>query len=392
MSFICSAVYLLNCSYLQALSSAAVEAIGMYHVPQGSYEMVKSLGIDTVEVMGEDVGTEELVKRLDAVKAAGLKALTGIYKWPFEPLKILPTINALANHPAVSYWYIIDEPDLHEVKPDTVRQINQFIHLSDIAKRPTFITISDLNYGPKRSNKAAVPAKAYGAYRDTADIIGVLRYGEPRKLRTYLKGYVFREFEGRRWWAVISLAQKPADLKKSVEFFLEGRPTGILYYAFSDEDKFFNLQEKPEIQEALREINFTIRGLPVPRSVAKNSIAVEASPMTFAPFVGASSGAPGGLLPGSTAMPSGFPANQGQIPMTGYPPGGPGAQPSPMTFAPQGMPPPSSAGSPVSTFNSPSAPGSAPFPSEQGVLFSSAPTMAPPPQPYGQTPSGWKKF
>ncbi|MBI4669367.1 MAG: hypothetical protein HY747_09350 [Elusimicrobia bacterium] len=249
-----------------AISSATLEVIGMYHVPQDAYQMVQGLGIEAVEVMVQnDQSRENIMQSLDLAQKSGLKVFFNISAGSFETLKILPRVEFFKKHPAISWWYIVDEPDINNVEPDIVVEIGRFIHTSDQGRRPTFITLSDLNYGPKDMEKIKIRGKSYSYYKDAADVIGVLRYENPRKLRIYLESFVFPEFKGRRWWAIVSLKQSPKDLKKSVELFLKGKPAGILYYAYVDEGWLFNLKDKPEIQKALREINYALRGKPLPK-------------------------------------------------------------------------------------------------------------------------------
>ncbi|MBI2071072.1 MAG: hypothetical protein HYT79_10790 [Elusimicrobia bacterium] len=317
-----------------SISSAPLETIGMYHVPADAYPLVRELGIESVEV-GADNGRsrEDVVKQLDAAHAAGLKVFAGVYGTPFDSLKVLPAVESIKNHPAVTFWYLIDEPDMHGVKPDIVKEINRFVHTTDLQARPTFITLSDLNYGPKKPNGITVRGKSYAHYKDAADIIGVIRYENPRKLRIYLDAYVFPEFDGQRWWAVVSLNQKPKDLKKTVELFMKGRPAGILYYAFADEGWNFDLRQKVQLQRVLREINAMLRGRNLPKDMGlaqqpppapSYSSPQQQGPAFSMPPVPASAGPTG-----PSAAPSGAPSAWSPPPSFFSPPPPPAGQQNP---------------------------------------------------------------
>lgn len=260
---------LLFCGSLQlatrssfAASTSALETIGMYHVPPGDYGLVKSLGIEAIQAPLQTLMSPEQIQSClaDAQKNS-LKVIFGVYGKIFELRQILRTIETYKSHPAIAYWYLADEPDAKGIEPDTIRQITNLVRVTDPKRRPTFITISDLNFGPKDEGKVNIRPKAYSAYKDAADRAGVFRYDPPKKLKIYLDAYIFPEFApGKGWWAVVSLNQKPEELKHSVAMFMEGQPAGLLYYAFADESWGFNLREREDIQAALKEINAGLRG------------------------------------------------------------------------------------------------------------------------------------
>ncbi|MBI4368896.1 MAG: hypothetical protein HY547_01560 [Elusimicrobia bacterium] len=245
---------------LGSVSTVRLETIGMYHVPPDAYAMVKSLGIESVQVPLHAISSKEEAEALLAETGKnGLQVFFGIYEKNFDSRQILRSVELYKSRSEITYWYLADEPDIHQIEPDTIRQITQFIRISDPKKRPTFITISDLNFGPKDGDKVNIRGKAYSAYKDVADISGILKYDSPKKLRIYLDSFVYPEMAGKRWWAIVSLNQQPEDLKKSVDLFMEGQPAGLLYYAFADDSWGFNLRERTDIQEALREINAKLR-------------------------------------------------------------------------------------------------------------------------------------
>lgn len=256
-----------------AAALRAAPITGMYHVPDDSFAMVKELGIDMVQVSIEYATAAAVVRdKLDKAQSLGLETFFGVYRFPFEVPDAITQIQTYVRHPGIKYWYLIDEPDIHDVSPDFVRQLSEYVHLADYKKRPTFITLSDLNYGKKEEGKVKIRGKSYRHYKNTADTIGILHYGTPKEVRIYLKAYVFPEIEGKPWWAIVPLNRTPGDLKKIVEYFMEGKPQGIIYYAFADESWGFDLKQRQDLQQALQEINYTIKGLPLPMAKAKQGL------------------------------------------------------------------------------------------------------------------------
>jgi len=242
----------------------------MYHAGPEVYALVKELGCDSVEVAAdENSDPEEMRKVLDQARGLGLKAIFHPAVWPFDRARVRALALRHAGHPAIAYWYLADEPDFHGAAPEEVRALADCLAREDPGT-PTYTVVSPLNYGRKpESCLPFIPSrwfdirgKAYGAYRDAADVIGVDHYGSPSKVRSHLRRHVFPKLKGRRWWAIVSLNQSPEDLRRSLATFLEGEPSGIMYYAFSESGWGFDLREHPEIQRALKEINAELRRRP----------------------------------------------------------------------------------------------------------------------------------
>lgn len=367
---------------LFAISSATLDTIGMYRVPQNSFEMVKGLGIDLVVVASDTLPVGDLAVILDKAQAAGLKTLTGIYREPFEPLKILPTIQALKSQQALSYWHIIDRPDMGKVEPDIIAQLHQFIHVSDLTSRPTVISFSDSPFRYSNGERIKGLIKSLGVYKDSADIIAVGHHDDPKKLRAFLQEHVFPQVQGRRWWALVTLAQKPADLKKAVEIFMEGKPSGILYDGFADEDRFFSLNEKPAVQEALREINYALRGMEIPKPAALAAVA-SATTAVNAP------GMPGVMMPPPGSPGASMPPGQGMgmLPPFATAPGMPTGVPPGFLAPPQGPPSAAPPPTPAPAAQTGASPSTA-VPSGQQPVQMSSSTYPPGGMPYQQYQGG----
>ena len=79
---------------------------------------------------------------LDAAQAAGLVVLAspGTSAGPgFSPSRAHAAVRTFGRHPALWAWYLSDEPELHGVTPDEVRQVHRAIRFAG-SRLPTAVT------------------------------------------------------------------------------------------------------------------------------------------------------------------------------------------------------------------------------------------------------------
>ena len=91
--------------------------LGIYAVNStNDYAMVRASGFNLITGPAEQ-------SLLDAADAAGLKVLAspGTSAGPgFNLEAAARTVKAFDAHPALWAWYLVDEPDLQEIPPETV--------------------------------------------------------------------------------------------------------------------------------------------------------------------------------------------------------------------------------------------------------------------------------
>ncbi|MFC1521559.1 hypothetical protein ACFL6Y_04040 [Elusimicrobiota bacterium] len=250
-------------AFLASLAfSGDLEVIGIYHIPKDAYPLAKELGFNAVHVYNDPrYSKKEIIEQIDYAESLGLKVLFEFKTGDFDIREIIGTIESYKHLTGITYWYLADEPDLKGIRPDMISALSKLVKNTDPKSRDTFIVVSPLRLKDRSLHKTGIHTRAYSYYKNSADIIGVNKYTTPRKLRDYLSSSVFPHCKGARWWAITSLRQTPRNLKKSVDMFLKGEPKGLLYYAYADSEWQFNLKDKKDIQDALKEINFKLRGI-----------------------------------------------------------------------------------------------------------------------------------
>ena len=240
------------------IGAFAAPIIGIDHVPMEHFAMLKDLGIDYVAVDAGGMRQAAAREALDAAQKEGFKVILSVSKYPFEMRDSLALIQSLADHPAIAYWSIFEEPDVMGIEPEMVRSISEYVHVSDLAQRPSLITLSDYAYDAYRRKRLG--GRTYSSYKNTADIIGVSRPGGHREIKNFYKAYVAAEFETKNWWAVISLKQSPEDLKKAVETAVSFGPKGVIYHVSNEDATTFDLSKEQGLQQALKEVNAFLKG------------------------------------------------------------------------------------------------------------------------------------
>ncbi|MBI4063578.1 MAG: hypothetical protein HY401_04680 [Elusimicrobia bacterium] len=349
------------------ISSIPIEAIGIYGAPDDAYPFIRELGIDTIEINTTGKTPEEVFPLLDKPLADGVKVFLNISISSLESTKLLPKINSLKNHAGISYWHLIDRPELLGTDPDMIREFGNFIHLSDQQRRPTLITISD-----PRAIKRPRYGAPYSAYKKSADILAVFVPAGSGQARILFQSYILPELKGERWWAIVPVNQKPKELKKTIALLAEGKPSGVIYFPFKDEVKKFDLREKLDLQKALTEINYALRGTPLPAPNPSDGpsafLVLPASPAAVTNTV-----SPAPVLS----------QQQSSVPPPFTPP--PIANPAPNGSPPGWLPP-----QPPAEFqNSHQTPLSSPENSSQAET--STATQSYQPSPFRPSPGGWRR-
>jgi len=151
-----------------ALALAGCRSVGNGFYPIGIYgsdsaaEMpdIRAAGFNLVTGAADDAWLDNAQKNSLHVLAS-----PGTAAGPtFEPLKARDRIREHDSHPALWGWYLIDEPDLHRVPAEQVRQAHRFFKRAG-ARKPTVVVLY-------KGNEA-------GNYGKIADITMVDRYPIP---------------------------------------------------------------------------------------------------------------------------------------------------------------------------------------------------------------------
>lgn len=111
--------------------------IGIYSVPStNDYREIRQAGFNVIAA-GASQAT------LDAATRNGLRILAspGTSAGPqFDADAARRTVRAYDNHPALWAWYLVDEPDMHDVPPLHIREVHQFIKRLN-AQKPTALVL-----------------------------------------------------------------------------------------------------------------------------------------------------------------------------------------------------------------------------------------------------------
>jgi hypothetical protein len=230
--------------------------VGIYSVPStNDFPAIRAAGFNLITT-GVDAA------HLDAAQAAGLKVLAspGTTAGPkFEADRARDSVRRFDRHPALWAWYLIDEPDMHGVSPEAVRDAHRFLknlgvtkptslvlyqgasaldyaNIADItmidrypipwlplANFPQHLRMTRLALGPKKPMIAVIQAFDWNAYRK-------LLPGRDQDLRP-------PTFEELRCMTFCALARQAS---------------GIFYFAYDSGG--WKLAEHPEVWESLQRV------------------------------------------------------------------------------------------------------------------------------------------
>lgn len=314
-------VFLLFISPVEAakdlgLAGYSADTIGIEGVPPPDYFSVKGLGITHILLSPADhapAGKEasqldggEIAKiaeateqELDQIKERELKAIVDISG--FDQRSLILLVNALKSHPSIAIWKIADCPDAKGISPDTVKSIAEFLRLTDSLKRPTFAVVSDRTYAPENALYPKIHGKAYNAYKNTVDILGIQQTASGKELEAYLGKYVTADLREEQWWAVTPINHSPELLKKNLRCFFEAGAHGVIY--FSDKGGFSAytwLREQTRLQENLKIFHGQLKTFEAPAA----SVSPAPTQMEIPPSTGETNAIPGSFRPQNSGSPS----------------------------------------------------------------------------------------
>ena len=230
--------------------------IGLYSVPgtRDDLASVRDAGFNVITGPADRTF-------LDAARAAGLKVLTTPNTTAgdrFDADAARRAVVAFDRHPAVWAWYLVDEPDLNQVPPEKVRQVQQFFKRLP-AHKPTALVLY------KGSD-----ALDYGNIADLTMIdrypipwLPLANFGQHVRLTRLALGQhkplvaVIQSFD---WSAYPELAPPEfplraptfAELRCMTYSALAMRADGLFYYAYRD--RRWDLRQHPSSWDALRQV------------------------------------------------------------------------------------------------------------------------------------------
>ena len=113
-------------------------SLGLYGVPKEAMPEVKAAGFDVLY----GSATSEY---LDAARRADLKVLatSSVLARGATRAAVLDQLEKYDRHPALWGWYLIDEPDMHDVPPEKVDAAALFVQIR--SKRPGVVTLASGN-------------------------------------------------------------------------------------------------------------------------------------------------------------------------------------------------------------------------------------------------------
>ncbi|MEK7674959.1 MAG: hypothetical protein AAB676_03875 [Verrucomicrobiota bacterium] len=112
--------------------------------PLGIYSVPTTNDLQIVREAGFNLVTGSANKAyLDAAQALGLKVLASPNTSAgsdFDAEAVRRAVLAFDPHPALWAWYLVDEPDLHNIPPETVQSAHRFLKTLP-ARKPTALVI-----------------------------------------------------------------------------------------------------------------------------------------------------------------------------------------------------------------------------------------------------------
>lgn len=230
--------------------------IGIYDAPRDALPRLSSSGFNLVTMAGSETNT---LKFLDSASAEDIGVI-------LSPELDTPAgrrrTARLDRHPALSAWYLMDEPDLHFIAPQKLHARKR--ELRRVASKPALVVLAS--------------GSAVERFRDVPDLLAVDWYPIPwaplatisREMRTARlaageKGFlaIVQAFD---WTAYSDLLVGPKeglrpptyDEMRCMSFItLFQGARGLLYYTFHA--GAWKIREHPEVWDALRNIVAELR-------------------------------------------------------------------------------------------------------------------------------------
>ena len=107
--------------------------LGLYDVPREALTEVREAGFDVVTGPADR-------KFLDAAAKAKLQVLVNSSAFSSDAAKVQEELGRFDRHPATWGWYLIDEPDLHDVPPQRVSEVARSFQAR--AQKPGVVVLS----------------------------------------------------------------------------------------------------------------------------------------------------------------------------------------------------------------------------------------------------------
>jgi hypothetical protein len=258
VAFALSLLFLFSggCATERSDSSASFRSLtlGIYDAPQSALPEVKSAGFDVVT-------GEANAGFLRAARVAGLQVLapSSILRAGISEQKAEEQIRSLDRDPALWGWYLIDEPDLHDIHPETVGRAARFVQRK--ARKPGIVTVA-----------SGVAARTYGKDCDLLFIdfypvawSPVSRFAKEMRLASFARQgrpymAVLQTFDWSHFQEVLGQTNglrlpSIAEVRSMAYMALALEARGLFFYAY--QAGTWDLSESPlwgQLQELLREL------------------------------------------------------------------------------------------------------------------------------------------
>ena len=250
-----------------AFGLSGCQVVNKAEYPVGIYSVGSSANLSNVAAAGFNLVTGPAeIDYLDAAQRNGLKVLASPGSSAgesFDGARARSTIALFDRHPALWSWYLIDEPDMQRVSPDSVKEAHSALKRAGAIK-PTSLVL----YKGDESQW----------YGNIADITMVDRYPVPwlplsnfsqhihkARLATDPSRPVIAVIQSFDWAAHQSVLPGEENLRPPTEYELRNMTysalargaNGIFYYSYAD--MLLKERKYPELWAALKRVVKEVR-------------------------------------------------------------------------------------------------------------------------------------
>jgi len=216
--------------------------LGIYHTGRADYRQARNLGLDLVHGCNPGPGKAEF----DEALALGLRMFISRDRIVSEET---------FSHPVIKYWYLQDEPDMHQISPRRVSEEHDWFRHKDRKplKSETICIVSALwhNHLPWWRRW---PGFNYLRYKRCADIIGTDKYSSPKSVRNHLRFNFRPVIAGKKWFGVMDIHRPIGELYDTASAIKDLGADGLLLYAWHEGGWGFNLGERPRVMREIEMI------------------------------------------------------------------------------------------------------------------------------------------
>lgn len=229
--------------------------LGLYNVPADSLMDVKEAGFDVVTAPT----SRNTDSYLSEAARAGIKVLLPSGAFSTNAARMNPRLQRFDLHPATWGWYLIDEPDLHDIAPKHVARITR--QFQRRALKPGVLVLA-----------SGSAARAYGEDCDLLMVdfypvpwAPVSRFAKEMRLASFARGdkpymAVVQSFDWNYFADVLGQtndlrAPTIAEIRCMSYMALALEARGLFFYAFKARD--WNLAESP----LWRELKYLVQEL-----------------------------------------------------------------------------------------------------------------------------------